>query len=62
MPKDKTETHERIIPAAMKIFLEKGFEKATMRDRCRTVPPLCRQGGHVRRPGGAGTLRTSEVV
>ena len=30
MPKDKTETHERIIPAAMKIFLEKGFEKATM--------------------------------
>ena len=27
MPKDKTETHERIIPAAMKIFLEKGFEK-----------------------------------
>ncbi|WP_417047836.1 TetR/AcrR family transcriptional regulator, partial [Dysosmobacter welbionis] len=32
MPKDKTETHERIIPAAMKIFLEKGFEKATMRE------------------------------
>ena len=32
MPKDKTEAHERIIPAAMKIFLEKGFEKATMRE------------------------------
>ena len=70
MPKDKTETHERIIPAAMKIFLEKGFEKATMREIAEeagitaagTVPPLCRQGGHVRRPGGAGTLRTSEVV
>ena len=32
MPKDKTETHERIIPAAMRFFLEKGFEKATMRE------------------------------
>lgn len=41
MPKDKTETHERIIPAAMKIFLEKGFEKATMRRsrRRRASPP-----------------------
>ncbi len=51
MPKDKTETHERIIPAAMKIFLEKGFEKD-----CVITSQLCRQGGHVRRPGGAGTL------
>ena len=32
MPKDKTETHERILPVARKIFLEKGFEKASMRD------------------------------
>lgn len=32
MPKDKTETHQKILPAAMAEFLEKGFEKATMRD------------------------------
>lgn len=32
MPKDKTDTHERILPAAMKEFLEKGYEKATMRE------------------------------
>lgn len=32
MPKDKTETYKKIMPAAMKEFLEKGFEKATMRD------------------------------
>ncbi|MEY8353115.1 TetR/AcrR family transcriptional regulator [Lachnospiraceae bacterium 54-53] len=31
MPKDKRESHERIIPAAKKEFLEKGFEKASMR-------------------------------
>lgn len=31
MPKDKTETHRKILPAAMEEFLEKGFEKATMR-------------------------------
>ena len=44
MPKDKTETHERIIPAAMKIFLEKGFEKATMREiaeEAGITPPDC---------------------
>lgn len=44
MPKDKTETHERIIPAAMKIFLEKGFEKATMREiaeEAASPPPDC---------------------
>lgn len=32
MPKDKTETHQKILPAAMAEFLSKGFEKATMRD------------------------------
>ena len=32
MPKDKTETHERIIVAAKAEFLEKGFEKASMRE------------------------------
>lgn len=32
MPKDKTETYQKILPAAMAEFLEKGFEKATMRD------------------------------
>lgn len=32
MPKDKTETYQKILPAAAKEFLEKGFEKATMRD------------------------------
>ena len=31
MPKDKTETHEKIIPAAIDEFLEYGFEKASMR-------------------------------
>lgn len=32
MPKDKTETHQKILPAAMAEFLEQGFEKATMRE------------------------------
>lgn len=32
MPKDKTGTHQKILPAAMAEFLEKGFERATMRD------------------------------
>ena len=32
MPQDKTENHERIIPAAMKISQEKCFEKATRRE------------------------------
>lgn len=31
MPKDKSASHERIITAAKKEFLEKGFEKASMR-------------------------------
>jgi AcrR family transcriptional regulator len=31
MPRDKTETHEKIIPCAEKEFLDKGFEKASMR-------------------------------
>lgn len=31
MPKDKTVSHERIILAARKEFLEKGFEKASIR-------------------------------
>lgn len=31
MPKDKTETYQKILPAAMAEFMEKGFEKATMR-------------------------------
>lgn len=31
MPRDKTASHEKIIPAAKKEFLEKGFEKASMR-------------------------------
>ena len=31
MPKDKTETLERIIPCAKKEFLDKGFERASMR-------------------------------
>lgn len=32
MPKDKTETHEKILPAAKEEFLEKGFEQASMRN------------------------------
>ncbi|MBQ8966502.1 helix-turn-helix domain-containing protein [Ruminococcus sp.] len=31
MPRDKRETHEKMIPAAMAEFLEYGFEKASMR-------------------------------
>ncbi len=31
MPKDKSDTYHKIIPAAKKEFLEKGFEKASMR-------------------------------
>jgi TetR/AcrR family transcriptional regulator len=31
MPKDKTETYQKIIPCAKREFLEKGFEKASMR-------------------------------
>ncbi len=31
MPRDKKESHERIIPAARKEFIEKGFEKASIR-------------------------------
>jgi len=31
MPKDKTESHNRIIPAAMQEFLEKGFQNASTR-------------------------------
>lgn len=31
MPRDKTVSHEKIIPAAKREFLEKGFEKASMR-------------------------------
>lgn len=32
MPKDKTETYEKILPAAREEFLEKGFEQASMRN------------------------------
>lgn len=32
MPRDKTQTHQKILPAAMAEFLDKGFEKATMRE------------------------------
>lgn len=32
MPRDKTETYQRILPAAQREFLEKGFEKASMRE------------------------------
>lgn len=31
MPKDKTESHNRIIPAAMQEFMEKGFQNASTR-------------------------------
>lgn len=31
MPKDKTESHNKIIPAAMEEFLEKGFQNASTR-------------------------------
>ena len=31
MPKDKTESHNRIIPAARREFLEKGFQNASIR-------------------------------
>ncbi len=31
MPKDKTDTHEKIIQAAKEEFMEKGFEQASMR-------------------------------
>lgn len=32
MPKDKTATHEKILPAAKEEFLQKGFEQASMRN------------------------------
>ena len=32
MPRDKSETHEKILPVARREFLEKGFAGATMRD------------------------------
>lgn len=32
MPRDKTGTRLKIMPAAKRIFLEKGYEKATMRE------------------------------
>lgn len=32
MPKDKTKSHEKIVEVAMKEFLEKGYEKASMKD------------------------------
>lgn len=32
MPRDKTETYEKILPAAREEFLEKGFEQASMRN------------------------------
>ena len=32
MPKDKTETHKKIVAAAKAEFLEKGFEQASMRN------------------------------
>lgn len=31
MPRDKTETHRKIVPAAKAEFMEKGFEQASMR-------------------------------
>ena len=31
MPRDKTASHERIVAAAMREFLEKGFEQASMK-------------------------------
>ena len=31
MPKDKTESHEKLIPAAKEEFLEKGFQNASIR-------------------------------
>lgn len=31
MPRDKTDSHERIVRAAMREFLEKGFEQASMK-------------------------------
>ena len=37
MPRDKTENHIKIMAAAKEEFLEKGYEKASMRsiaDRC----------------------------
>ncbi|MCR5785643.1 MAG: TetR/AcrR family transcriptional regulator [Eubacterium sp.] len=32
MPRDKSDTHIRVMDAAKKVFLEKGFEKASIRD------------------------------
>ena len=32
MPRDGTETYEKILPAAKEEFLEKGFEQASMRE------------------------------
>lgn len=32
MPRDKTDTHEKIIQAAREEFMEKGFEQASMRN------------------------------
>ncbi len=32
MPRDKKESHDRIVPAALKEFLSKGFDKASIRN------------------------------
>lgn len=32
MPKDKSESHKHLIPAARSVFLEKGFQNASIRD------------------------------
>lgn len=37
MPRDKTASHQKIVPAAKKEFLEKGFEKASMRSIAEAV-------------------------
>ena len=37
MPRDKTASHEKIIAAAMREFLEKGFEQASMKSVAEAV-------------------------
>ena len=50
MPRDKTETYQKIIPAAKAEFLKKGFEQASLRNiaaeagmsACGALPAFCR--------------------
>ena len=49
MPRDKTASHIQVMEAVRAEFLEKGFEKASVRRNVssRVIPPLQKQRGYV---------------